>query len=210
MKKLTFNANFLAAMLCVAMLLGLAAQADAQPRKKFSRAGRPASLDQDLDTIIPPWDPKQDPKMNRRVLAILIGLLLPASQNLAAPSETIGSDDPALIVFDVKNPNVRRIFPLTNPVFADSSVRFVGFANVDKDTGGNSDDKEAIFEVREKGINTAREAARIAVVSHKTGLVMSFEQYDLVGLRNYDGSRDGFLDMLLYNRTEGQLEVWGN
>ena len=99
---------------------------------------------------------------------------------------------------------------MTNQIFGDGTVRLIGFANVAKDTEGNSDDKEAIIEVREKGINAAREAAVIAVVSHKKGLVMSFEQYDLIGLRNYDGSEDGFLDMFLYNRTEGKMELWGN
>lgn len=201
MKKRTRNTNFLVAMLCVAMLLGLAAQADAQPRKKFSHAGRPARLDQDLDTIIA-WDPKLDPKMNRRVVA----LLLPAvqqSQNLAAPSETIGSADPALVVFAPKNPAVRRIFPLTDQLFGDGSVRFIGFANVANDTDGDSDDKEAIFEVAKN------ETITIGVVSHKTGLVMAFQDHDLLGLRNYDGSEDGFLDMLLYNRKSGTMELWG-
>ena len=205
MKKRIRNTNFLVVTLCVAMLLGLAAQANAQPRKRFSRAGRPASLDQDFDTIV------SDPGVGRRVVALLV----PAVQNgvvakASGTTHTVGSADPALIVFDVKNPNVRRIFPLTNQIFGDGTVRLIGFANVAEDIDGNTDDKEAIIEVRKKGINAAREAARIAVVSHKTGLVLSFEQYDLLGLRNYDGSKDGFLDMFLYNRTEGKMELWGN
>ena len=199
MKKLTRNTNFLVATLCVAMLFGLAAQADAQPRKKFSRIGRPASLDMHLDTIV------SDPGFGRRVVA----LLLPAVQNgvvakASGTTHTVGSADPALIVFDVKNPNVRRIFPLTNQLFGDGSVRFIGFANVAKDTEGNSDDKEAILEVAKD------ETITIGVVSHKTGLVMAFQDHLLLGLRNYDKSVDGFLDMLLHNRAEGKMELWGN
>ncbi|MFB3041508.1 MAG: hypothetical protein ACE1ZS_06865 [Candidatus Poribacteria bacterium] len=195
MKKLTFI------ILSLLLLVAYADRAEAQ-RKKWERAGRPASLDLDYDTIV-----ASDPGVGRRVVAILIPLLLPAmqsSQNMAAPSETMRTDDPALIVFDLKNPNVRRIFPLKDLFLPDgTSVRFIGFANVAIDTVGMSDDKEAIFEV------TNNETITIGVVSHKTGLVAAFQNHALLGLRNYDGSEDGFLDMLLYNRNAGTMELHG-
>lgn len=193
MKKLTFI------ILSLFLFVAYTDRADAQ-RKKFERAGRPASLDQDLDTIVI-WDPKLDPKMNRRVVALLLPSVQKSS-NSVAPSTNQVNDEPALVVFDVKNPNVRRIFPLANQIFADGSVRFIGFANVAKDADG-SDDKEAIFEV------IIDLTATYGVVSHKAGLVKAFQNYDLLGLRNYDGSEDGFLDLLLYNRNMGTMELWG-